>query len=75
MVINQFNELEMKIEHLIETCKRLEDEKSNLIQKNQELNLQLQEKINTERQHNELKELVRSKIDSLMGKLDELSEE
>ena len=47
MVINQFNELEMKIEHLIETCKRLEDEKSNLIQKNQELNLQLQEKINT----------------------------
>ena len=75
MVINQFNELEMKIEHLIETCKRLEDEKSDLIQKNQELNLQLQEMINTERQHNELKELVRSKIDSLMGKLDELSEE
>ena len=74
-IINQFSELERKIEHLIETCKRLEAERAELKEQNQQIAAQLQEKIEAERQNNELKELVRSKIDSLMGRLDELSEE
>jgi FtsZ-binding cell division protein ZapB len=74
-VINQFSELENKIEHLIGTCKRLEAEKSALKVENQALAAQLQEKMEAHKQNDELKELVRSKIESLMGRLDELTEE
>jgi cell division protein ZapB len=74
-VINQFSELEGKIEHLIGTCKRLEAEKSALKSENQALATQLQEKIEAQKQNDELKDLVRSKIESLMGRLDELTEE
>ena len=74
-VINQFSELESKIEHLIGTCKRLEAEKSALEMEKQALATQLQEKMEAQKQNDELKDLVRSKIESLMGRLDELSEE
>ena len=74
-LISQFGVLENKIEHLIRTCKRLEAESSALKQENQQIKAQLQEKTDAERQNQELKDLVRSKIDSLMGRLDELSEE
>ena len=74
-VINQFSELENRIENLIRTCKRLEAETSALKEENQALNMQLQDKMEAQRQNDELKDLVRSKIESLMGRLDELSGE
>lgn len=73
-VLQHFDALEKKIEHLIETCKRLEAAKAELEQKNLEIAQQLQEKIAEQQQHQELKGLIRSKIDSLMGRLDELAE-
>jgi cell division protein ZapB len=74
-VIEQFDALEKKIEHLVEACKGLKADKSELEQHNLRLSQQLQDKIMAERQHDELKTVVRSKIDSLMGRLDELAEE
>lgn len=74
-VINQFDELEKRLESLIETSKRHEAENARLVQENQGLAAQLQEKADAERQHDALKDLVKSKIDSLMGRLDEISEE
>jgi cell division protein FtsB len=74
-VINQFDELERRLEVLIEAGKRLEAENARLAQENKTLADQLQEKVEAEREHNELKDLVKLKIDSLMGRLDELSEE
>ncbi len=75
IVIQQFGKLEEKIEYLIESCGRIEAENSRLTQENQTLAAQLQEKIAAEKQHLELKGLVRSKIDNLMGKLEGISEE
>ena len=74
-VISQFSELENRIDHLIRTCKRLEAESSALKEENQALTIQLQEKTEAQKQNDELKDLVISKIDSLMGRLDEFSEE
>ena len=74
-VIQQFSALEKKIEYLVESCKRVQAENSRLIQENQNLTAQLQEKIVDDKRNAELKDLVRSKIDSLMGRLDEISEE
>jgi regulator of replication initiation timing len=74
-VINQFSELENRIDYLIRTCKRLEAESAALKEENQALTTQLQEIMETQKQNDELKDLVVSKIDSLMGRLDEYSEE
>ncbi len=74
-VLQQFDKLEKKIEYLVETCKRLESARAELERNNQQLVAQLQEKIIVEREHDELKGLVRSKIDSLMGRLDEYTTE
>jgi FtsZ-binding cell division protein ZapB len=74
-VLQQFDKLEKKIEYLVETCKRLENTKTELEQQNQHLTAQLQEKIVSEREQDELKGLIRSKIESLMGRLDEYTEE
>ncbi|MGD9009802.1 MAG: cell division protein ZapB [Desulfobacteraceae bacterium] len=73
-VLQHFDALEKKIEHLIETCRQLEATKAELMQQNNELERQLQEKLAEHQQHQELKGLIRSKIDSLMGRLDELAE-
>jgi peptidoglycan hydrolase CwlO-like protein len=72
-VLHQFGELEKKIEHLIDRCKQLETARSELEQRNQQLAAQLEEKIMAEQKNHDLKSLIRSKIDSLMGRLDEFT--
>lgn len=74
-VLEQFGQIENKIENLIKTCKRLEAVNADLENKCRGLEAQLQEKITAERENDEVKGLIRSKIDSLMGKLDEFTEE
>lgn len=73
-VNNQFREIEKRVGDLIERCKRLEAENSELKSENQRMTISLQDNASAERQHDELKDLVRAKIESLMGRLDELSE-
>lgn len=74
-VLQQFSQLEKKIEDLVETCKRLEVANTDLERQKQQLSEQLQEKVSAEQQHNELKGLIRSRIESLMGKLDGIAGE
>ena len=54
-ILEQFNTIEKKIEHLIETCKRLETVNTELKQKNEQLQSQLQEKIAAEKHTDEIK--------------------
>ena len=74
-VLGQFEILENKIEQLIEVCKRREAENEQLRHNNDLLEKQLREQVARQKQNDELKELVRSKIDSLMGRLSEFQEE
>ncbi|MBR9981676.1 MAG: hypothetical protein KFF50_11670 [Desulfatitalea sp.] len=74
-VITQFELLERKIEQLIETCKRREADIAELRQSNELLTQQLQEQTATQMQNDELKALIRSKVDGLMDRLSEYSEE
>lgn len=74
-VLQQFESLEQKIERLIEACERRESENQELKSQNEKLVSQLQEKEAFEKQTNELKALVRSKIDSLVGRLSQFTEE
>jgi FtsZ-binding cell division protein ZapB len=68
-VLQQFSQLEKKIEDLVEYGKLLESENDDLKQQNQRVSQQLQEKIAIEQENDDLKGLIRSRIDNLMGKL------
>lgn len=74
-ILQQFEFLEKKAEQLIEACKRREVQISELRQENDLLTSQLNDKLVAERQNEELRALVRSKIDSLMGRLSEFAGE
>jgi hypothetical protein len=74
-VLNQFEEIERKVEKLIETCKALEA--TNLEQKNKikSLEEEIQGKVEAERNYAEEKALIRSKVDGLLAKLEEVAVE
>lgn len=74
-ILQHFEILEKRTEQLIETCKHREVQINELKQANEQLTSQLKEKLAVEKQNDELKALVRSKIDSLMGRLSEFVEE
>ena len=74
-ILNQFEEIERKVEKLIETCKALEA--TNLEQKTKikSLEEEIQGKVEAERIHAEEKALIRSKIDGLLVKLEAVATE
>jgi CHASE3 domain sensor protein len=72
-ILKQFEEIEQKVEKLIELCNSLEV--TNLEQKNKirSLEEEIQGKVEAERSFAEEKALIRSKIDGLLVKLDEVA--
>lgn len=70
-VIQKFELLENRVERLIEAIHQLKVENEALRQEKELLASQLSVKADAEQQNNELKSLVRSKIDNLMGRLSE----
>ena len=74
LIIRQFEQIEQKVENLIETRKKLEAE--NVEIKNQVLKLEeeLQEKQEAANKLQDEKNLVRMKIDGLLAKLDTIAE-
>jgi hypothetical protein len=72
-ILKQFEEVEQKVERLIEICNALEA--TSLEQKNKikSLEEEIQGKVEAERSYAEEKALIRSKIDGLLVKLDEIS--
>jgi hypothetical protein len=69
LVIRQFEQIERRVENLIETCKDFEA--ANLELKNQVIKLEeaLSKTEETENRYQEEKNLIRSKIDGLLAKL------
>jgi regulator of replication initiation timing len=74
VVKNQFDDIEEKIEFLIEYCKSLESENSDLRVKMSDLEQTLQSKTDAEEQLVQEKNIVRSRIDVLLEKLNYISE-
>ncbi len=74
VILQQFEEIEKKIEKLIQVCKSHEASNSELKEKIKRLDEELQVKIEAENNYAKERDLVRSKIDGLLGKLDEITE-
>ncbi len=68
----QFKKLEDRIEELIQTCRDLQQTKSELEAKIYDLEGALRTKAAAEQEYVEEKSMVRSKIDDLLSKLDQV---
>ncbi len=73
VILQQFEEIEKKIERLIQVRKSHEAANSELKEKIKRLDEELQVKVKEENSYAKERDLVRSKIDGLLGKLDEIT--
>ena len=73
IVIDKFNAIEKKIEGLIETNQQLTNENIRLQEQIEELNYQLELLKENEQKQEEVKTIIRSKIDTIMAKLDDFA--
>jgi uncharacterized coiled-coil DUF342 family protein len=74
VILQQFEEIEKKVERLIQICKSHEAANSELKEKIKRLDEELQVKVEAEIAYAKERDLVRSRIDGLLGKLDEIAE-
>jgi hypothetical protein len=75
LILQQFEEIEQKVERLIKANQALENINQELKAENFTLNEALQKKIEAEKNYTEVRTLIRSKIDSLMSRLDGIAEQ
>lgn len=72
-ILRQFEEIEKKVVRLIDVCKAHEATNSELRDNIRRLEEELQSKVETETNYSQERDLIRSKIDSLLGKLDDVA--
>ena len=72
--LSQFETIEKKVDKLIEVCKLYKSTNLELTQKIERLEKELQTKIEAEKKYLEERTVVRSKIDNLLVRLEEISD-
>ena len=73
-ILRQFEEIEQKVGKLVDICKSQQATNLELTNKIKSLEEELQGKVEAERSYAEEKALIRSKIDGLLTRIDEISE-
>jgi len=73
-ILKQFEEIEKKVENLINVCNSFETTKLELTNKVERLEEELQGKVETENNYAQERALIRSKIDGLLGRLEDMTE-
>ena len=73
-VMLQFDQIEQKIGNLIKRCSSLEGLNQELSDKVKSLEAELKQKIETENKHSEQKALIRSKVDNILAKLNNIND-
>ena len=73
-VLRQFDEIEQKVGKLIDVCKSLEATNLEFKTKIERLEEELQGKVEAENNYQEERALIRSKVDSLLTRLEDLTE-
>ncbi len=73
-IFSQFEEIEKKVGKLVDVCKSLETNNLELNNKIERLEEELQNKAEAENSYQEEKALIRSKIDGLLGRIEEITE-
>ncbi len=73
-ILQQFELIEQKVEHVVQVRKQLQKENEDLNDRVRQLENLIREKAEAEKKNEELTALVRSKIDSLIGRLEGTTE-
>jgi hypothetical protein len=73
-ILREFEEIEKKVEKLIDINKSLEATNLESINKIKRLEEELQGKVDAETNYTQEKALIRSKIDSLLVRLEDITE-
>lgn len=73
-ILKQFDEIEKKVEKLINVCKSFETTNLELRNKVERLEEELQGKVEAENNYAQERALIRSKIDGLLGRLEDMTE-
>lgn len=73
-IIKQFDEIEQKVEKVIEVYKACETKNLELSNRVASLEEELQKKVEAENRHQEERTLIRSKIDNLLSRLGDIAE-
>ena len=74
-ILQQFELIEQKVERVVQARKALQEENAALSTRISELESLVRDKAEAEKRHEELTALVRTKIDSLIGRLEGITEE
>jgi chromosome segregation ATPase len=74
LILQQFDEIEKKVERLLGTLKSLEATNLELNETIKNLNHELQARSEAEKNYNEERELIRNKVDGLLVRLEEIAE-
>jgi protein-arginine kinase activator protein McsA len=74
IILRQFEEIEKKVDKLINVNKSLESGNLELRNKIERLEEELQGKVDAETNYTKEKALIRSKIDSLLVRLEDITE-
>ena len=74
LILKQFEEIEKKVENLINVCKSLKTTNLELRDKVERLEEELQGKDEAENNYAQERALIRSKIDGLLGRLEEMTD-
>jgi regulator of replication initiation timing len=74
-ILQQFELIEQKVEHVVQARKQLQKENEDLNNRIGQLENLIQEKAEAEKKHEESTALVRARIDSLIGRLEGIAEE
>lgn len=75
LIIQQFEQIERRVENLIGACRETEAENNELKNRVMKLEEELTAKREMENRYQEEKNLVRTKIDGLLTKLDTIAED
>ncbi len=75
IIINKFDDIDIKVDFLIELCQTLQVENLELSSKIKELEVDLAKKTATAELNSEQEVFIQSKIDGLLSKLDSFSDE
>ena len=73
-ILKQFEEIEKKVENLINVCKSFKTTNLELRNKVERLEEELQGKVETENNYAQERALIRSKVDGLLGRLEDMTE-
>lgn len=73
-VMLQFDQIEQKVGNLIKRCNALENLNLELSDKVKSLETELKNKVEVENKHSEQKALIRSKVDSILAKLNHIND-